>query len=91
MGFPWDDPKNSVLTDHHIITGDIPAAVESYLFRVNQPMASNPQRHKRREKVFYAPVYEDPAVVARLSQLDKEYEVLREEVSELMQEPEWNQ
>jgi len=91
MGFPWDDPKNSVLTDHYIVTGDIPAAVESYLFRLSQPMASNPKRHKRVEKVFYAPVYEDPTVAARLSQLDKEYDVLREKVSEMLQEPEWNQ
>ena len=79
-----------MLTDHLIITGDIPAAIDSYLFRVNEPMARAPQRHKRHDKVLYAPVYEDPGVAARLSQLDREYELLREQVSELMLEPEWS-
>jgi len=90
LGFPWKDPKNSLLTDHYIMTGDIPAAIDSYLFRVNEPMARRPQRHKRRDKVLYAPVFGDPVVAARLSELDKEYEVLREQVSELMLEPEWS-
>lgn len=77
--------------DNYIITGDIPAAIDGYLFRLNMPMARNLQRHKRWDKTFYARVYEDPGVAARMSQLDQEFSQLREQVSEMMQEPEWNQ
>ena len=91
LGFPWRDPKGGQLMDHYIITGDIPAAVESYLFRLNRPMATNLSRHKRNEKVFRAAVYEDPVVAARLSELDKEFDEFREQVTNLIQEPEWNQ
>ena len=90
IGFPWRDPKTPRVMDHYIITGDIPAAVENFLFRLNLPMASNLQRHKRWDKTFYAALYEDPIVAARLSQLDQEFAQLREQVSEMMQEPEWN-
>ncbi|MDX2479977.1 MAG: tetratricopeptide repeat protein, partial [Desulfuromusa sp.] len=90
MGFPWRDPKSPNVMDKYIITGDIPAAIDNYLFRLNLPMANNPQRHKRWDKVFYTTLYEDPIVAARLSQLDQEFAQLREQVSEMMQEPEWN-
>ena len=73
------------------VTGDITAAVENYLYRLNLPMAVNLQRHKRWDKTFYAPLYEDPAVATRLSQLDTEFAQLRDQVSEMMQEPEWDQ
>ena len=91
MGFPWRNPKSPRLMNHYIITGDIPAAVENYLFRLDLPMAVNLQRHKRWDRTFYAPLYEDPLVAARLSQLDQEFAQLREQVSEMMQEPEWDQ
>ncbi len=90
LGFPWRDPRNSNLMDNYIMTGDIPAAVESYLFRLNQPMARNLQRHKRIDETFYAPLYENPDVAARLAQLDTEFAELREQVAEMLQEPEWN-
>ena len=91
LGFPWKDPKTRRVTDNYIITGDIPAAIESYLFRLNMPMARNLNRHKRFDKTIYAALYEDPGVAARLSQLDTEFAQLREQVSEMMQEPEWSQ
>ena len=91
LGFRWQDPKNRNLTDNYIFTGDIPAAKDSYVFRLNMPMARNLNRHKRFSKTIYAPLCEDPGVAARLSQLDMEFAQLREQVSEMMLEPEWNQ
>jgi TolB-like protein len=88
-GFPWRDPKGSMVTDNAIITGDIPAAVDNAIYRLSLPMARNLNRHKRMDQTFYAPLYEDPAVAARLAQLDTEFAQLREQVSEMMQEPEW--
>jgi TolB-like protein len=90
-GFPWRDPKGSMSTDNAIITGDIPAATDSLLYRLNLPMARNLNQHKRLDSTFYAPLYDDPAVAARLTQLDTEFAQLREQVSEMMQEPEWDQ
>ena len=90
MGFPWRDPKSPRVMDHYIITGDIPAAAENFLFRLNLPMARNLQRHKRWDKIFYAPLYEDPVMAARMAQLDQEFTQLREQVSVMMQEPEWD-
>ena len=43
------------------------------------------------KKTFYAPVYENPEVATRLAQLDTEFTQLREQVSEMLQQPEWNQ
>jgi TolB-like protein/Flp pilus assembly protein TadD len=91
LGFPWRDPKQSIVTDDYIMKGDIPAAVESHLYRLDLPMARNLQRHKRMDKILYAPVYDNPDVAARLAQLDTEFTQLREQVSEMLQKPEWNQ
>jgi hypothetical protein len=54
------------------------------------PLALNLERHKRRDKALYAPVYESPEVAARLVQLDTEFMALREQVAEMLQQPEWN-
>jgi hypothetical protein len=91
LGFPWRDPKSGIVTDDYIMKGDIPAAVESYLYRLDLPMARSLQRHKRFDKALYAPVYENPEVAARLAQLDVEFAQLREQVAQMLQEPEWSQ
>lgn len=91
-GFPWRDPRYNNLMDDYIIRGDNQAAIDNYLnFRLNMPMARDLSRHKRLNKTFYAPLYDDPAVAARLTELDTKFSQLREQVAELMQEPEWNQ
>ena len=78
--------------NHFIITGDNPAAIDNYLnIQLNKPMADNLKMIQPIFKSFYAPLYEDPAVAARLKQVDVEFSQLREQVSELMQEPEWDQ
>jgi len=38
----------------------------------------------------FAPVYEDPRVAAGLREDAERFAVLREEVSEMLQRPEWN-
>jgi len=91
-GFPWRDPKRSTLLTSNLLIGDTQAAIDNFLnVRLNLPMASNPNRHKRRDKVLFAPVYDDPAVATRLTQLDQEFTELREQVSEMVREAEWNQ
>jgi len=90
-GFPWRDPKRGMLVDNDIITGDNQAAIDEFLnVRLNMPMARNLERHKRLESTFLAPVYDDPAVAARLALLDKQFAQLRDQVADMVQEPEWN-
>jgi len=92
MGFPWRDPRGGLLMTNYLFIGDTQAAIDNYLnVRLNQPMARNLQRHKRIDKALYAPLYEDPDVATRMAQLDAEFAQLREQVSEMMQDPEWNQ
>ena len=91
-GFPWRDSSRNALVDNYVITGDSQAAIDELLnVRLARPMAIDPDRHKRLDSVFYAAVYDDPAVAARVAQLDKEFARLRDQASDLMQEPEWNQ
>ena len=92
MGFPWRDPEGGNLLFDYVNLGEFDAAVEHYLNdRLSRPMALNVNRHKQFLKPLFGPVYNDPSVAARLSELDEEYEQLRVEVAELMLEPEWNQ
>ena len=91
-GFPWRDPKRGTLFTNYLLIGDTQAAVDNFLnVRLNLPMASNLNRHKRRDKALYGPVYDDPAVATRLTQLDKEFSEVRDQVAQMVQEPEWQQ
>jgi len=91
-GFPWRNPEEGNLIYDLVITGDLEAATEHFLnVRLSQPMASDLQRHKRQLEPLFGQVYSDPRVAARLAELDREFEQMREEVGELMLEPEWNQ
>jgi len=91
-GFPWRNPEGGNVLVDLIMIGENEAAVEHFLNdRLSQPMALNIRRHKRVRESFFQPVYDDPRVTARLAVLDGEFEQLREEIGELMLEPEWNQ
>jgi adenylate cyclase len=92
MGRPWRDPEGGILIFDLVILGDYEAAVEHYLKdRLSRPFARNLLMHRRLFEPLLGPVYNDPRVAARLSELDKEYKQLRKDVSALMLEPEWNQ
>jgi hypothetical protein len=90
-GFPWRDPEGGTLIFDLVILGEYEAAVEHYLeYRLSRPLAQNLLMHRRLFEPLLGQVYNDPRVVARLSELDKEYKQLRKQVSKLMLEPEWN-
>ena len=92
VGFPWRDPKDSNFGIDLIMLGETEAAAENYLNdRLSKPMATNVDRHKPRFESLNREVYNDPRVVTRVAEMDREYDQLREEIGELMLEPEWNQ
>lgn len=91
-GFPWRRQEGYLLSLDKVINGDIDAAIEHYLeYRLSRPMATDIRRHKRGFEPFYRDVFADPRVAARLAEKDREFAQLRDTVSELMLEPEWNQ
>jgi len=91
-GFPWRDPDDFGLTLDKIYTGDTDAAINLMLEnRLARPLATNLELHVKRSKLVLAGVYADPRVATRMAELAAEHEQFREQVRELMLEPEWNQ
>lgn len=92
QGFPWRDDGGNNILDDLIMLGDTEAAIDYFLNeRLSKPMALNVGRHKPFMKGFYGPLYDDPRVAVRMAELDREFEQLRGEISEMMLEPEWTQ
>lgn len=71
--------------------GDIEAAIEKVREDLAQPLASWPTRSKQwEEDSIFAPITANPEVAARLSELKREKQEVREQIKEMLQSPEWN-
>jgi TolB-like protein/Flp pilus assembly protein TadD len=91
-GFPWRDPDNLSLVWDKVITGDTEGATNSYLEgQLSKPLASDLELHHPRGQPVFPELFADPRVTDRLAELGKEHEQFREQVREMLQEPEWNQ
>jgi len=91
-GLPWLRPDSSNNTRNAVNNGEVEAAVNHFLeYELGRPMATGLWRHKRYFAPFYADIYADPRVAAKLAEKDAEFAQLRETVGEMMLEPEWNQ
>jgi len=91
-GFPWRDPDNFAFILDKVYTGDKDGAISAYLeHRLGKPLATDLEMYEPRSKVLLADVYADPRVATRFTELGKEHEQFREQVRELMLEPQWNQ
>jgi len=92
FGYPWRKPHRDVFIWDKVFTGDLDGAINSTLeSRLTRPMARVLEMHIPEDKLVIPEVYADPRVIARLAELDKEHEQLREQVRDLMLKPEWNQ
>jgi len=92
LGFPWRGPDDWGSVEHLVVTGDIDAATNEYLeFKLSKPLAENLELHRLESKIFLADVYADPRVIARHAEIQKEYEEIREQVRQMLLQPEWNQ
>jgi len=90
-GVPWRQPEQAATTWDNIMKGDTDSAADHFLeHRLSQPMAGNLSRHKRIFEPFHREVFADPRVATRLIEKEAEFAQLRETISELMLEPEWN-
>jgi len=91
-GFPWREPDNIQFMLDKFYAGDIDGAIENVLeHRLSRPLAANLEMHIQKNKIMFADIYDDPRVAARFDELGQEHQLLREQVRELMLEPEWNQ
>jgi TolB-like protein/predicted Zn-dependent protease len=87
MGFPWRNGANAVIDP--LFRGDIEGAVEQYLAFTEGPVTNQLGEVRRPLETFFAPIYADPRVAARLAELDEEYRQVRADVQEMLQGPEW--
>jgi hypothetical protein len=92
QGFPWKrDPADGNLTWDFLMNGKVEQAIDHYLeYELTEPLAKNLRRHQKRLYPLFAPVYEDPRVAAKLIADAERFEVVRAEVREMLQRPEWN-
>ena len=83
-GLPWlQDPENEYWTWSLVMNGDTEKAVDRYLeVDLTRPLTYNLLRHTKRLYAFFAPVYEDPRVQAKLAEQGRRYEQMRADVRE---------
>ena len=91
IGIPWKrDVSDANNTCDHLMKGDVDPAIEHFLeYELNQPLAKSLNRHHKRMYDLFGPVYEDPRVAARMNEDAKRFAVLREDVRDMLQQPEW--
>jgi TolB-like protein len=91
-GLPWKhDPADGNYTWDYLMNGQVDKAVDHYLqYELNEPLAENLNRHRKRTYAVFAPVYEDPRVATRLAEDAERYAALREQVRDMLQRPEWS-
>jgi len=91
-GFPWREPDNWGYVWEKYMSGDIDASINTVLaHQFARPMATDLDMHTPKSRLIFTEIYADPRITARLAELGKEHEQLRDQVRELMLEPEWNQ
>jgi TolB-like protein/Tfp pilus assembly protein PilF len=91
-GLPWRDPDDWGYVWEKFMAGDIDAATDTVLeHQLAGPLATDLEMHIPRNRFVFTGMYADPRVTARLAELGKEHQQFREQVRDLMLEPEWNQ
>lgn len=89
-GFPWREPGSNVVTVDALVQGDIDTAVENYFERrFNRPVSRSPRAHWKIPGALYQPLYDDPRVIAAISQREAEFETARAEVQAMLQSEAW--
>jgi len=93
LGFPWRDKQNpgNRMVDA-LFTGKTDEAISIALDAfLSDPVAQHLTRGKQMELPMFADVTADPRVAARLAEWNREYQQDRKQVSEMLQQPEWQQ
>ncbi len=91
-GYPWRHPKSIDLLLDRIFHGDTEGAVKQWLqFQHLQSVASTLWWKRESQGVLFQELRSDPRVSASINEFNQEFAQIREQVQQLLQEPEWNQ
>ena len=88
-GIPWREDEQSRVIDL-LMRGDLDGAVKAALEQdLSRPLADWTTRTSLYRSPLLADVAQDPQVAARLAELDREKQQVREQVQQLLLQPEW--
>jgi len=71
--------------------GDLDSAIEKAKEDLAKPLASWPIRGEAWDNPIWLPITSNPEIAARLSELKREKQLAREQITEMLQGPEWQQ
>jgi len=88
---PWwfDDPIDQAVD--FLFMGDLDSAIEKTREDLAKPLASWPVRGEFWDSPTWDPITSNPGIAARLAEMEREKLQAREQISEMLQGPEWNQ
>jgi hypothetical protein len=70
--------------------GDLDSAIKKVREDLAQPLSNWPIRGDVWDDPVWAPITSDPEIAARLSEMKRQKQQVREQINEMLQEPEWN-
>ncbi len=71
--------------------GDLDSAIEKAKEDLAKPLASWPIRGEAWDNPIWVPITSNPEIAARLSEMKREKQQAREQITEMLQGPEWQQ
>jgi len=86
----WFEDLGAQATDF-LFMGDLDSAIEKAREYLAQPLASWPTRAEAWDSPTWEPITSNPEIAALLSDLKREKQQGREQISEMLQAPEWRQ
>lgn len=90
QGYKWILEDSDLKTIDLLVHGDREGAVDQFVnIRLNTPLADNLNAHKMLLPDIYQGLADDPVVAAKLAERSREFMALRAEISNMMQESEW--
>ena len=87
---PWwlEDPVDQAID--FLFMGDLDSAIEKAREDLAQPLATWPIRGDAWNSPTWDPITSNPEITARLSEMEREKQQARKQISEMLQGPEWN-
>ena len=88
---PWwlENPVDQAVD--FLFMGDLDSAIERAREDLAQPLASWPVRGDAWNSPTWDPITSNPEIAVRLSEMEREKQQAREQISEMLQGPEWQQ
>lgn len=82
-----EDPRDKAVD--FLFMGDLDSAIENVREDLAQPLASWPVRGDTWDAPTWNPITSNPEIAARLAEMKQEKQQAREQITEMLQKPEW--